>query len=107
MAELRNASQMFPVVETWLQSGQTQEEFIKVHGMSKHVLSYWVCKYRKAQRSDEQQSKADTPSFIQVDTPAAVSSSSMEIVLPTGVVIRFAEQVPVNYLQQLLKVCSA
>ena len=31
----------------------------------------------------------------------------METVLPTGVVIRFADQVSVNYLQQLLKVCLA
>lgn len=107
MAALRNASQMFPLVETWLQSGLTQEEFSKTHGMSKHVLSYWVCKYRKAQRSAEQQSGTATPSFIQVHKPAAVASSSMEIVLPTGVVIRFTDSVPVSYLQQVLKACSA
>ena len=80
MAELRNASQMFPLV------------------------SYWVCKYRKAQPSE--QSEGAAPSFIPVHTPAAVLSTSMEIVLPTGVVIRFADQVPAGYLQQLLKVCS-
>ena len=107
MAELRNSSQMFPIVDAWQQSGQTQEEFSIAYGMSKHVLSYWVCKYRKAQRSAEQQSETTTPSFIPVHTPAAVASSSMEIVLPTGVVIRFADQVPVNYLQQVLKVCLA
>ncbi|MDF9799226.1 hypothetical protein OKW21_004489 [Catalinimonas alkaloidigena] len=33
--------------------------------------------------------------------------SGMEVVLPTGVVIRFASPVPVSYLQQVLKVCSA
>ena len=106
MAELRNASQMFPLVETWLQSGQTQEEFSSIHNMSKHVLSYWVCKYRKAKRSAEQPSETATPSFIQVQTPV-VSSTSMEVILPTGVVIRFASPVQVNYLQQVLKACSA
>lgn len=105
MSELRNASQMFPLVETWLQSGQTQEEFSGIHNMSKHVLSYWVCKYRKAQRSE--QSEGAAPSFIPLHPPAAGAISSMEIVLPTGVVIRFASQVPVNYLQQVLKACSA
>lgn len=106
MAVLRNESQMFPLVETWLQSGLTQEEFSSTHGMSKHVLSYWVCKYRKSQRFAKQQSETATPSFIQVQAPATVASSSMEIILPTGVMIRFADQIPVSYLQQVLKVCS-
>jgi len=30
----------------------------------------------------------------------------MEIALPTGVVIRFAEPVPASYLQQVLRACS-
>lgn len=109
MAVLRNEFQMFPLVETWLQSGSTQEEFSSTNRMSKHVLFYWassrwVCKYRKAHRSAKQQSETATPSFIQVQTPAA--SISMEIVFPTEVVLRFTDTIPVSYLQQLLKVCS-
>jgi hypothetical protein len=106
MAALRNSTQMFPIVEAWLQSGQTQEEFSKAYDMSKHVLSYWVCRYRKADSlQEEKKSRADPPSFVQVKTTAG-SGVSMEIALPTGVVVRFSSTVPVAYLGELLKICS-
>lgn len=98
---MRTSAEMFPVVEDWLQSGLTQKEYSERHQLPVHVLPYWVSRYRKIHSNTQPQSA----SFIQVSTPPA-SVHGMEVALPTGVVIRFANPVPVVYLQQLLSVCS-
>jgi len=98
---MRTSEEMFPVVEDWLQSGLTQKEYSKRHQLAAHILPYWVSRYRQTHANTQPQSA----SFIQVST-AAASVQGMEVALPTGVVIRFANTVPVSYLQQLLSVCS-
>lgn len=98
---MRTSEEMFPIVEDWLQSGLTQKEYSKRHQLPIHILPYWVGRYRQIRSSSHSQ----TASFIQVST-AAASVHGMEIALPTGVVIRFANTVPLPYLQQLLAVCS-
>jgi hypothetical protein len=103
---MRTSAEMFPVVEDWLQSGLTQKEYSQRHQLALHILPYWVGKYRKEKtNSSEQVSPPSSGHFIPVSTDKEMISG-MEVVLPTGVVIRFASTVPVNYLQQLLKVCS-
>jgi hypothetical protein len=99
---MRTAEEMFPVVEDWLESGLTQKEYSQQHQLAKHILPYWAGRYRKTHPSSDQ----ETCSFIRLSTPSAPSVDGMEVVLPTGVVIRFVSTVPVAYLQQLLKVCS-
>ena len=98
---MRTSEEMFPVVEDWLQSGLTQKEYSKQRQLPAHILPYWVGRYRQTHSSSHPQ----TASFIQVSTPPA-PVHGMEIALPTGVVIRFANTVPLPYLRQLLTVCS-
>ena len=98
---MRTSAEMFPVVEDWLQSGLTQKEYSKQHQLAAHILPYWVGRYRQTHANAQPQGA----SFIQVAT-TPTSVHGMEIVLPTGVVIRFANTVPIPYLQQLLSVCS-
>lgn len=98
---MRTSEEMFPVVEDWLQSGLTQKEYSKRHQLAAHILPYWVSRYRKINSNVHPQ----PASFIQVSTTPA-SVQGMEVALPTGVVIRFANAVPIPYLQQLLSVCS-
>lgn len=96
---MRTSAEMFPVVEDWLQSGLTQKEYSKQHQLAAHILPYWVGRYRQTYSKAQPQSA----SFIQVSTPTSVHG--MEVMLPTGVVIRFANPVPITYLQQLLSEC--
>jgi transposase-like protein len=49
MAQVKTATQMFPLVESWRKSGLTQKEFSQQHGVSEHVFYYWVSRYRNAQ----------------------------------------------------------
>ena len=103
---MRNSEEMFPVVEYWLQSGLTQKAYSQRQQLAVHILPYWAAKYRKEKAiSLDQDSRPSSGRFIPVSTSEEMING-MEIVLPTGVVIRFASPVPVNYLQQLLKLCS-
>ena len=99
---MRTSEEMFPVVEDWLQSGLTQKAYSQQHQLPSHVLPYWVGKYRKTQSADTQEYSP----FIRLTAPTTPSIQGMEIQLPTGVVIRFAQPVPAAYLQQLLSACS-
>ena len=104
---MRTSEEMFPVVEDWLQSGLTQKEYSQRHQLALHILPYWAGRYRKEKADPLAPSpEASSGHFILVSTDKELTSG-MEIILPTGVVIRFASPVPVSYLQQVLKVCSA
>ena len=104
---MRTSAEMFPVVEDWLQSGLTQKEYSQRHQLPLHILPYWVSRYRHEKtNSSEQVSQPSPGHFIPVSTHREMISG-MEVILPTGVVIRFANQISVSYLQQVLKVCSA
>jgi len=99
---MRTSEKMFPIVEDWLQSGLTQKTYSQQHHLPAHVLPYWVGKYRKTQSATDQK----TSSFIRLTPPSVPPVHGMEVQLPTGVVIRFAQPVPVTYLQQVLSACS-
>ncbi len=107
MAILRTEAEMFPLVESWLESGLTQKEFSQKQQIPAHVLVYWIGRYRKIHRGDTSQTlgKGKLDSFIRLPTTIP-SANGMEVCLPTGVVIRFAHPVPISYLEQLLSVCS-
>jgi hypothetical protein len=129
--QIKNEQEMFPLVEGWLKSGLTQKQFCSNQGMPVHILAYWVGRYRKAQPGKATFNKAESttnkatkavvatdkpsgfirlspPSPIPTPAPAAnqLPTGSMEVVLPTGAVIRFSAIVPVSYLTQLLSACS-
>jgi hypothetical protein len=103
---MRTSEEMFPVVEDWLQSGLTQKAYSQRHDFPLHILPYWASRYRKAQQAPiDQHAQSSSGHFIPVSTGNTMNGG-MEIVLPTGVVIRFVNHVPVSYLQQVLKACS-
>jgi hypothetical protein len=132
--QIKTEREMFPLVEGWLQSGLTQKQFCTTHQLPVHMLAYWVGRYRKAQpgkaivdKAGATTSKArkevmatdSTSGFIRLASPppiATVATSplpttqlptgSMEVVLPTGAIIRFSTTVPAGYLRELLSVCS-
>jgi len=131
MAQVKTEKEMFPLVKGWLESGLTQRQFCTTHQLPVHILAYWVGRYRKAQLEDTtpttkagaekvvaKTSKAakkimvpdNTHGFIRLTppppSPSPIATGSMEVVLPTGTVIRFSTTVPVDYLTELLSACS-
>jgi hypothetical protein len=106
MALIRTPTEMFPLVESWLQSGLTQQAFSLRHQLPVHVFVYWVGRYRKAHPAGVDSSAGGVaPGFIRLSAPA-ISVTTTEVILPGGVVIRFSGLVPVAYLQELARGCS-
>lgn len=55
MANFRTEAKMFPLVEAWQHSGQTQKVFCAEHDLSVSGLTYWLRRYcdYHAELSDE------------------------------------------------------
>ncbi len=114
---------MFPLVESWLKSGQTQKQFCATHQMLVYILAYWVDRYRKSNADNTTATKVvatesttgkavvatdSSSGFIRLSpppTPVPTPEGSMEVVLPTGAILRFSATVPANYLKELLSLC--
>jgi len=124
-SQLKTEQEMFPLVESWLQSGLTQKQFCINHQLPVHILAYWVGRHRKSQPNKATADKAEattgkatkkimvseaTHGFIRLSppppSPAPPPTGNMEVVLPTGTIIRFSTTVPASYLSELLSVCS-
>ncbi|WKN41682.1 IS66 family insertion sequence element accessory protein TnpA [Tunicatimonas pelagia] len=97
MAHFRTEQKMFPVVEAWQSSGQTQKAFCAAHNISVSVLAYWLRRYRDHHVDESDESVGFVPVRMDVSGPAA-----LEVSLPSGAVLRFAQVVPVGYLKALL-----
>ncbi len=108
MAPIRTEAEMFPLVESWLHSGLTQKAFSLQHQLPLHILPYWASRYRKTKPDGEAPGRKTASGFIPLSPPGppAALTSSMEVVLPSGVILRFVGLVPVPYLQELLATCS-
>ena len=131
--QIKTQQEMFPLVQGWLESGLTQKQFCSNQGIPVHILAYWVGRYRKAkpQKATSAQATATTSKvakkvvatdsssgFIRLSPPAPIPTpaptaapnqlptGNMEVVLPTGAVIRFSATVPASYLKELLSLCS-
>ncbi len=130
--QLKTEQEMFPLVEAWLQSGLTQKQFCLNHRLPVHILVYWVGRHRQSQSSKVSADKAETATgkatkevvarekssgFIRLSPPpasppptstasTATPTGNMEVILPTGTIIRFSTTVPASYLTELLSVCS-
>jgi len=102
---MRTPEEMFPVVEDWLESGLTQKDYSIRHGIAKHILPYWVGKYRKCKEEDMEAA----PSFSPVSLSPSLSKN-IELVLPNGIMISIPtgalDQLSPSHLHHLLQLCS-
>ena len=97
MAHFRTEEAMFPLVEQWQSSGQTQKAFCGEHDISVSVFAYWLRRYRDQQDSLDAGQAGFVPVRMDVSAPAA-----LEVALPSGAVLRFTQVVPLSYLKALL-----
>ena len=87
----RTSAQMYPVVEAYLASDQTQDAFSQEEGISVAMLNYWLKKYRSEH--------GGTP-FVEIK-PTAVAC--LELVYPNGIRLCFDRLAPAAYLRELLR----
>ena len=97
MARFRTEAEMFPIVEQWQGSGQTQKVFCAEHDLSVSVLAYWLRRYR-----DRYTDSSDPAAGFVAVQMATSNPTALEVSLPSGVVLRFGQVVPAGYLKALL-----
>ena len=93
-----SALEMFPLVELWQTSVQTQKEFCQEQGIKPHVFTYWVGKYKK-QRAGSEETRGFVPIAIEEQGSAGYYA---EISYPDGTRLRFGRSVSVDQIRQLL-----
>lgn len=92
----RTREEMFPIVESWQQSGLTKKAFCKEQGIIKSVFFYWYKKYREENESG---------GFIPLNSGvshAIAPGHSIEIQYPNGIVLRLPANTPTNLVRQYI-----
>ncbi len=74
---------MLGLVERWMQSGQSQREFVREQKIKLATFSYWVTKYRQGQQGQNSFSRIELS-----QTPAPQRMAKLEIALADGMVVR-------------------
>jgi transposase-like protein len=90
----RTREEMFPIVESWQQSGLSKKAFCEAQGIIKSVFFYWCKKYREEHRPG---------GFVALTTGgvhALAQGQSMEIQYPNGVVLRLPTSTPAGLVLQ-------
>lgn len=77
----RSKDTMFPLIEQWERSGQTQADFVKDHNLSLSCFSYWRSVYLRAQ---EDSSYSASSNFIAVEQSSARTAGMVELIFPSG-----------------------
>ena len=97
VATRRSQAEMFPLMESYLESDQSQAAFCKAVGLKVATFAYWLKKYRMAQQ--QEQSMTFTP--LQVLEPEG-HDFALEVRDVSGRCLRFAQLPPVAYLREVL-----
>ena len=90
--------QMFSLIETWKESGQSQIAFCKEKDIAYHRFHYWLKKY-----NDQNEMPPRASSFLQVKVPPPnFTDGSIEVIYPDGRKVVFHQAVEVSFLRNLL-----
>ncbi len=91
LQEKRN--KMSAMVDGYKKSGQSQEEYSRIHNIKKTTLSYWVRKHRDKHK--------DESPFIKIEYPI---HQGIHIRYPNGVEMNLPLHTPVNSLKSLISI---
>ena len=100
---------MFQLVERWHQSSTDLVSFCQLYKLSPSGFQTWIDQF-----FENRKAKTTTPNFIEVPAPSTTGLSEpsesvedtsviLEVVLPSGAVLRFSQLPELNYLQTLLQ----
>lgn len=102
---IRSAEEMYPIVESWLESNLSQKAFCQGRGVKLHLLSYWARRYdqEKNDRSNPQESSMSAMIPLQIQSRMdAAWQYALEITYPDGTRLWFGRMIEFNTLQALL-----
>ena len=92
----RTSEEMFPVIERFLESGQTQKTFCAECGLPLSVFFYWLTKYRR-------QLTGASGSFIEIrPDPVPAEMAHVEVLYANGTRVRLFSAVTPSYVTSLV-----
>lgn len=78
MKKQKTAREMYPLIERWKESGQTQRKFCESHAIKPSTFIYWLKRY------EEREVIPAVSSFREI-TPEQRTLDKIEITYPNGV----------------------
>lgn len=90
---------MYPLIETYLSSGQSQRDFCNLHQIKVCTFHYWLGKYRRDHLSDGVSASGFVALEVVDDQP---ESYALEIRETSGRHLCFRDLPPARYLKTLL-----
>jgi len=88
---------MFAMIESWKNSGRSQQDFCKTENLTYCVFHYWYKKYRG------EQTATSSPAFVPVHIqPTRSSSPVAELIFPDGRRVNFYQSIDASFLRTLL-----
>ena len=88
---------MFSKIESWKNSGQSQQDFCKTENLAYSVFHYWFKKYRG------QEATSTSPAFVPVHIKSMQSGSPLaELIFPDGRRVNFYQSIDASFLRTLL-----
>lgn len=93
----RNSTEMFPLIETMLNSHQNQNQFCAEQGLSLAVMQYWLRKYRSAKEASGKEG------FVALSVAGPVEEvSGIEIIFTDGTRLRCSGPVEATWLRSVM-----
>ncbi len=78
--KFKSSQEMYPLIESYLESGQSQAQFCKEQGLKPHLLIYWLQKYR----TDKQQRAGSETGFAKLNIIDVPTNSDKVIIIRCG-----------------------
>jgi hypothetical protein len=92
----RTSAEMYPLIEAYYGSGQSQRAFCAEHGLGVAVFGYWRGKYR-------QDHAAPVSGFLEIQPETAPTEKAhVEILYQGGVRVRLFSAVTPAYVRSLI-----
>lgn len=96
---IRKSEEMFPLIRSWEESGQSQKDFCAQQGIKPHIFWYWLRRYREGQQDKEE----PVAGFIPIQVEGRGEDLVLaEIIYGDGTRVVFKERVGVQLLRSLL-----
>lgn len=86
MGKQRKQSEMFPIVESFLQGQLSLHEFCHSQNIKAHTFQYWLTKYKN---KDKGQSRIKKDQFVPltIKESQTIETRSIKISYPSGMII--------------------
>lgn len=78
--KFKSTEEMYPLIESYLASGQSQLQFCKEQNLKLHLLTYWLQRYR----ADKQENQSPSAGFSRLNIIDVPANSDKMIIIRCG-----------------------